>query len=220
MIIVRMLETLKLFFRLLHVIFQTVCGYWRISKIPQPIVSIFGSARTYQDNVYAKQAHELSQKLLAHNISVLTGGGPGIMQAASCDITPTKGSSARILGIGVRGLEGPVDCIKDYFELNYFWARKWLLTQYSQAFVVFPGGFGTLDEVAEILTLMQTKHMPVVPVVFIGVDYWQEFLDWLKNESLHHKMIDPDNLQLFVITDDLNEAFCLIMGQCISSRNP
>ncbi len=219
MIFRRLWETIKLFFELLHVSFQTMRGYWRISKLPKPIVSIFGSARTYQDNIYALQAHELSQKLLAHNISVLTGGGPGIMQAASCNINPTKDSLARIMGIGVRGLEDRVDCIQDYFELNYFWARKWLLTQYSQAFVVFPGGFGTLDEVVEILTLMQTKHLPIVPVVFIGVDYWQEFVDWLKNESLHHKMIDPENLQLFVVTDDLNEAFCLVLGQCVGSRN-
>ncbi len=142
-----------------RVVFQLVYGFWRISKLEQPIVSIFGSARLAQDQIYFKQAHDLAQRFIAHDISVLAGGGPGIMEAVTCGAVVHDGTGkGKSIGIGVRGLgEKRSLCVQEYFELDYFFARKWLLTQYSSAFIVFPGGFGTLDELAEVLTLIQTK---------------------------------------------------------------
>ena len=204
-----------LFFRLMRVFFQLLYGAWRVSKLHKPIVSIFGGARLKQTDVYFHQAHELAQRLISENISVLTGGGPGIMEAVSCGAIAAKNKHATSMGISVKDLgEGKNKCVQEYFELNYFFARKWLLTRYSVAFVVFPGGFGTMDELSEVLTLMQTKRLKRVPIVLIGTEYWEYFMKWITDEALKHGTISKDDLQLFIVTDDLFEAFCLIRDEC------
>lgn len=203
-----------LFFRLARVFFQMLYGAWRVSRVPVPIVSIFGGARFKLDDPYAKQAHQLAKKLVEADISVLTGGGPGIMEAASCGAIPVKGSG-RSLGIGVTDLrEAKNPCVQEYFELDYFFARKWLLTHYSMAFVVFPGGFGTLDELAEVLTLMQTKQLKRVPIILIGKEFWAPFMDWIA-ESMAHGAVSEKEVQLFSVTDDLEEAFCAVSNICL-----
>ena len=210
----RLGASLRLFWRLLKVQFQILYGAWKILKLPKPIVSIFGSARMQLDDQYAHKAHDLAQKFAEENISVLTGGGPGIMEAASCAIAPIKGKG-RTIGIGVKDLgEGLNPCSHESFELSYFFARKWLLTRYSVGFLVFPGGFGTLDELAEVLTLIQTKKMKPVPIVLIGIEYWDDFMAWVKKETLVHKLIAPEDLQLLTLTDDLDEAFSIIRKEC------
>src|SRR5436190_16358907 len=119
------------------------------------------------------------------------------MEAASCGATSIN-HKGRIVGIGVKSLgEERNKCVENYFELDYFFARKWLLMYYSSAFVIFPGGFGTLDELAEILTLIQTKNLKVAPVVLIGVDYWREFVDWIHKAAVMNGMIEKENLRLF-----------------------
>ena len=116
-----------------------MCGAWRVNRLPKPIVTIFGGSRIKLEDPYAQQAHQFAQMLVEQNISVVTGGGGGIMQAASCGAVPGKGRG-RSLGIGVKELhEKPNPCIQDYIELDYFYARKWLLAEYSVGFVVFPG---------------------------------------------------------------------------------
>lgn len=205
---------LNLFWRLLKVQFQVLYGAWRVLRLPQPIVSIFGSARMKLDTKYAHKAHEFALKLAHEHISVLTGGGPGIMEAASCAIGPVEGKG-RTIGIGVKDLgEGLNTCSHESFVLNYFWARKWLLTQYSVGFVVFPGGFGTLDELAEVLTLVQTKKLDPVPIILIGTEYWGDFMAWVEKEVVVHKLIAPEDVQLLTLTDDLDEAFSLIKKAC------
>ena len=97
---------------------------------------------------------------------------------------------------------------------DYFFARKWLLTEYSSGFVIFPGGFGTLDEMAGILTLIQTKKLKRVPVVLIGKEYWHYFIKWIEKEGLAHGAILPVELEYFYVTDDLDEAFCYVLGRC------
>jgi uncharacterized protein (TIGR00730 family) len=105
-------------------------------------------------------------------------------------------------------------CVEEYFELDYFFARKWILTQYSSGFIVFPGGFGTLDELSEVLTLIQTKQMKKVPIVLVGKEYWRPFMEWITDEALKHKAIEPEHVKLFSITDDMQTAFCFVRGQC------
>ncbi len=205
----------KTFFQWLRVLWQLLYGVWRVSKLPRPIVSIFGGSRIAGDDLYFHKAHELARRLVELDISVLTGGGPGIMEAASCGAIVPKRGKARMMGIGVTDLgEKPNECVQEYFELHYFFARKWLLTRFSSAFVVFPGGFGTLDELSEVITLIQTKKLERVPIVLFGVEYWDPFMKWLNMEALKHGAIGQEDLDLFTLTDDLEQVFCLIRDEC------
>lgn len=202
-----------LFFHLLHTVIQMIYGAWRISKLHMPIVTIFGSARMTSTTPYAKKAQELGQRFIDADISILTGGGPGIMEAAVCH-SKYEGK-ARSIGIGVRGVEDrPNMCATEYFELEYFFARKWLLTEFSSAFVIFPGGFGTLDEMAGVLTLIQTKKLKQVPMVLIGKEYWGPFVEWVQKEALVHGAVKSEELEFFYVTDDLDDAFCFVQSKC------
>ncbi len=198
---------------------QLFYGVWKVAQLPHPIITVFGGARFPQDNRYASQAHELAHKLVESNISVITGGGPGIMQAASCGAYEDKRNrlKSRTLGITVKGInkEEPINkCVEDYIVLDYFFARKWLMSNYSIAFAVFPGGFGTLDELTEVLTLMQTKNLPGVPVVLIGKDYWQPFITWLHDYSFKNGLVSAADLAMLQTTDDLDQAVQFLIEQC------
>lgn len=193
---------------------QLLYGMWRIGGLKPPIVSIFGGARLKQTDYYALKAHELAQRLVNADVSVLTGGGPGIMQAANCGAIYAPQAKGRSIGIGVRDLgELPNQCMQEYMILNQFWARKWLLTRYSVAFVVFPGGFGTLDELSEVLTLMQTGRVKPVPIVLVGTEYWRLFMDWCQ-EALSHGTILQKELDLLFVTDDFEEVFNHTLNIC------
>lgn len=203
------------FWHLLKVYVQMLYGVWRVSKLDHPIVSIFGSARFKQDDPYALEAALIAKKILDADISVLTGGGPGIMEAASCAVVPVSKNRGKSIGIGVKGLtEGKNHCVGEYFELNYFFARKWLLTRFSRAYIIFPGGFGTFDEMFEILTLIQTNKMERKPVLLIGVEFWTPLLDWLNGEVLKHSAVDLKELELFVLTDDVEHAVAIVKEVC------
>ncbi|HSC25551.1 MAG TPA: TIGR00730 family Rossman fold protein [Candidatus Babeliales bacterium] len=199
-----------------RVFYHIIYGVWRISKLRGPIISIFGSARVAQTDKYAREANQIAVWLVDQGISVLTGGGPGIMEAANCGtIKSTKKGRVKSIGIGVRGLNEPKNiCVEEYFELDYFFARKWLLTQYSTGFIVFPGGFGTLDELSEVLTLIQTRQLKKVPIVLIGKDYWHPFMSWIVDEALPRGLVKPEHVKLFSITDDPYAAFCFVQGKC------
>lgn len=203
------------FWHLLKVFAQMLYGTWRVSKLDHPIITIFGSARFKQDDPYALQAAILSKKILDANISVLTGGGPGIMEAASCAVVPVSKNRASNIGIGVKGLtEGKNHCVGEYFELNYFFARKWLLVRFSKAYIFFPGGFGTMDEMFEVLTLIQTRKMERKPVILIGIEFWAGFMTWLNGEVLLHDAVDVRELELFVVTDDVEKAVAIVKEAC------
>lgn len=211
----RLSRFFELFWKLLHTTFQILYGMWKISKLKQPVVTIFGASRLKMDTPYAKKAHQLGMRFVDHDISILTGGGPGIMEAASCGMRNKGKGKGRVIGIGVTSLgEEANKCADEYFELEFFFARKWLLTQYSVAFVIFPGGFGTLDELVEVLTLIQTKHLKRVPIMLIGEEFWDGFVTWIKKEPLKHGLISPDDFAFFKVTDDLDEAFCWVLGRC------
>jgi len=217
-----MLSRLKLWFfhflRLNKVYRQTLYGVWKITGVPAPRVTIFGSARLEQDDPYAKQAHKMGVMLVENKISVLTGGGPGIMEAANCGAVD-QDAKVKSIGISVEDLgEGINPCAQISLELRYFFARKWLLTRYSSAFIVFPGGFGTLDEMAEVITMVQTKRIAPVPIVLVGVEYWEPFMHWLESEALKHGTVSTEDIALFTITDDLDQAFCLARDECAVTK--
>jgi uncharacterized protein (TIGR00730 family) len=198
--------------------FQLLCGMWRIGKYKPPFVSIFGGARLKQTDFYALKAHELSQRLVNANVSVLTGGGPGIMEAANCGAIYTKHGTGRSIGIGVRDLEEePNICVQVFMRVNQFWARKWLLTRYSSAFIAFPGGFGTLDEISEVITLIQTHKLAPTPLILVGTEYWKPFMAWV-NEAFHHGTIKKEEIDLLFVTDDLEEVFQHALRLCAACK--
>jgi uncharacterized protein (TIGR00730 family) len=201
------------FFR---VFLQIIYGAWRISKLSHPIITIFGSSKIAPSEKYVHEANQIASWLVDYDMSVLTGGGPGIMQAANLGaVHLIKKDEIRSIGIGVRGLhENKNMYVQEYFALDYFFARKWLLTQYSTGFIIFPGGFGTLDELSEILTLIQTNQMKKVPIVLIGKDFWDPFMQWLTQQAVPHGLITAEHLKLFSVTDDPYKAFCFVRGQC------
>lgn len=217
MVLKRIAVSVSLGWKFLRVFFQLIRGAWHVSKLPHPIISIFGSSKVKQSDRYAHEANKLAALFVEQGISVLTGGGPGIMEAANCGAV-LKGndkSKTMSIGISVRGLEEQKNpCVQEYFEMDYFFARKWLLTQYSSGFVIFPGGFGTLDELSEVLTLIQTNQMKKVPIVLVGKEYWQPFMDWIAHEMVQHNLIVMEHVKLFSMTDDIEQAFCFVRGQC------
>ncbi len=202
---------------MISTLFQLWYGVWRLAGLTQPIITIFGASRLPETDRYFRQALILAGRFAQNNVSVLTGGGQGIMEAASCGAEKI-GGKGRVIGIGVSELkEKPNPCVQEYIELRYFFARKWLLVRYSQAYVFFPGGYGTLDELTEILTLMQVKQVPRRPIVLFGSEYWEPFMNWLQHEAVKHGTIEKENLLLFTVTDDLDQAFLLVCDKCRSA---
>jgi uncharacterized protein (TIGR00730 family) len=208
-------KTLSRIYHLFRVFLQLAYGIIRISPATTPMVTIFGGSHAQKSTFYFEQASKLGALLVEHNISVLTGGGMGIMQAASCGGFTRKKRKAKIIGVGVTNLDEERNtCVDHFFSLDYFFARKLLLINYSRAFVFFPGGFGTLDELFELITLLQTKQMNKIPIVLFGVSYWTPFINWIKTEAMKQGLIEIQDLNFFVLTDNLEEAFCIISDYC------
>ena len=213
----RFISCIKLGYDFFWVFVHLIYGAWRISKIAHPIISIFGGAKLAKDDKYGSEANQIAEWLVESKMSVLTGGGPGIMEAANLGAKRglKGGEEIYSFGIGVRGLhEAQNKYVQEYFELEYFFARKWLLTQYSVGFIIFPGGFGTLDELSDILVLIQTKQMKRVPIVLIGKDYWEPFMVWITEKASVHGFVKAEHVTLFSVTDDPNKAVCFVRGEC------
>lgn len=213
----RIRESLKLFFYLLLESFYLAYGVWRLTRLPRPRVTIFGGSKIHLDHPYAQQARILSQKLVDNGISVLTGGGPGIMQAANCGVEDVVGQSkSRSMGIAVYGIdeEELTKCVPDLVFMNYFFSRKWLLTYYADVFVFFPGGFGTLDELAEISTLIQTKKLVEGPIILVGVQFWEPLMRWINDSALKEGLLKEKDKNLITVTDDIDEALRLVLERC------
>jgi uncharacterized protein (TIGR00730 family) len=152
-------------------------------------------------------AVDVAKRFVHEGYGIITGGGPGIMEAGNKGAREEKGKS---VGLNIelpmeQGSNPYVDYDKN-FNFNYFFVRKVMFVKYAQAFIVMPGGFGTMDEMFEVLTLVQTKKIDKVPFVLMGKAYWQGLFDWLKGAMLDHKLINADDLNLFLITDDIEEA--------------
>lgn len=168
-------------------------------------VTIFGSARTLETEKYYIKARELGRLLAENGHPVITGGGPGIMEAANRGAYEYGGRSMG-LNITLPFEQHPNPYLTDVMEFRYFFARKLMLVMASKAYVFFPGGIGTLDELSEVLILMQTGKMPKMPVFLIGKSYWRPLLRFLKTTMLKNHMIKEKDLNLFVLTDDITEV--------------
>lgn len=214
---------LQMSWRLLKETTQILIGLYKILDLTRPSVSIFGGSRLQPNSVYVKQAGELAKKLVAQGVSVLTGGGPGIMEAASCGALKDYKKSEGVvsIGIAIRGLtpQEPLSRCAAGLQIfvDYFFARKWLLIHYSRAFVVFPGGFGTMDELSDLLNQMQTGKLKQAPVVLIGTQFWKSYNDWL-NRSRYEGFISSATEPFITITDDINYAVALLVEHCEQCR--
>lgn len=189
---------------------EFVEGFERLPKIG-PCVSIFGSARTSPDNPRYIDAVELSKKLCNEGYGVITGGGPGIMEAANRGAQEAKGKS---VGLNIMlPFETEANRFIDpdkLFTFNFFFVRKVMFVKYAQAFVLLPGGFGTLDEMFEVLTLTQTKKIEKVPIILVGSEYWSGLLEWIQLRLVEEGYIDAEDLNIIQLTDNLDEVVSII----------
>ncbi|KKP36155.1 MAG: hypothetical protein UR26_C0001G0199 [candidate division TM6 bacterium GW2011_GWF2_32_72] len=206
-------ESLRLFFKGLGIGVDLFCGYYRLFKIKKPIVTVFGGKRFADESIYVKQAYDFGKKLHAAGFSLLTGGGPGTMNGvncgmASCDISLSS-------GIGVDGVNEDFrsDCMGLFFRVRTFFVRKYLLIYYSKAFVVFPGGFGTLEEVFEVADLIKTNKLARVPVILVGSDYWHHLINMLQ-KAVHSGAILKEYADIITVEDDLDIIIKKIKDLC------
>ena len=186
---------------------EFVEGFEKMSKIG-PCVSVFGSARTKPDNKYYILAEEIAYKLTQEGYGVITGGGPGIMEAANKGARRGGGKSVG-LNIELPFEQKPNDFIDrdKSIDFHYFFVRKTIFLKYSQGFIGMPGGFGTMDELFESLTLVQTHKIASFPVVLVGKSYWTGLIEWIKESMLAQEHnVNPDDLDLLTIVDTANEA--------------
>ncbi len=186
---------------------EFVDGYEKLSKIG-PCVSIFGSARTSPDHEYYKLAEEVAYKLTQSGFGVITGGGPGIMEAGNKGANRGKGTSVGLnIELPFEQHDNPwIDRDKN-LEFDYFFVRKVMFVKYSQGFVVMPGGFGTLDELFEAMTLIQTKKIGRFPIILVGREFWSGLLDWVEQTLIKkYGNVSPGDLKLFRVVDTADEA--------------
>jgi uncharacterized protein (TIGR00730 family) len=201
--------------RSLRILSEFVEGFDALAAVGKA-VTIFGSARVHQDSPDYAKARELAGLLAREGFAVITGGGPGIMEAANRGCHEAGG-----LSIGCN-IELPHEqAVNPYVDLGvefrYFFARKTMFVKYADGFAIFPGGFGTLDELFESLTLIQTGKIRHFPVVLIGQSYWAGLLEWIRTEAVSHGNVSPEDLDLIKCTDDMDEA-CRWLTEGFSRR--
>jgi len=186
---------------------EFVEGYERMAKIG-PCVSVFGSARTKEDNAYYHLATEVSEKLAKAGFGVITGGGPGIMEAANKGARQGGGRSVGLnIDLPFEQNYNPYIDPEHNLEFNYFFVRKVIFVKYSQGFVIMPGGFGTLDELFESITLIQTKKINKRPVVLLGHEYWDGLVDWVRRIMLEKENnIAEVDMNYLKVVDTADEA--------------
>ncbi len=192
------------------VIAELVDGFERLNKIG-PCVSIFGSARTKADEFFYIKAVEIAKKLTKNGYGVITGGGPGIMEAGNKGASEQGGVS---VGLNIdlpmeQSHNGFIDPDK-ILDHRYFFVRKVMFVKYAKAFVVLPGGFGTMDELFEVLTLIQTEKISKLPVVLFGKDFWGSLEEWIVKTMIVGGTVSDKDLDLFFITDDTDEVITFI----------
>jgi uncharacterized protein (TIGR00730 family) len=213
--------------------FRSTAATWRIFRIQAEFVegyeflshleadvTVFGSARIKPGSTYYKIAEELGSRLAAGGFSVITGGGPGIMEAANKGAFECGGES---IGLNIElPFEQRINkYVRHGIGFHFFFTRKVMLTSPSQAFVAFPGGFGTIDEVFEVLTLMQTKKMQHVPMVLVGKQFWGKLAEFLQTEMVdNNQTISPEDMNLFHIVDTAQEALDIIRASVKTDGGP
>ena len=190
---------------------EFLAGFQEITKIDRPAVSIFGSARVLEGTPTYEAARATGQAFARHGFAVVTGGGPGVMEGANRGCQEAGG-----LSVGFNIVLPHEQGLNPYCDLgitfDHFYARKVMFVKAAEGFVIFPGGFGTQDELWEALTLIQTGKIGHFPVALFDSDYWDELLDWVRDEMLEDGLISPHDLDLVTITDDPEEAVELVVS--------
>jgi hypothetical protein len=194
--------------RIFRIMAEFVDSFQTMSQVG-PAVTIFGSARTKPTELYYHAAHDIAKGLAKHNLAVVTGGGPGIMEAANKGAEKNGGKSVGL------NIELPHEQSGNRYanipvHFHYFFARKVCFVKYSLGFVYMPGGFGTLDELFEVLTLVQTQRIPQFPLILFGREYWKGLIAWMKTRLEKDGLISPGDLDLLKITDDVDEVIAII----------
>jgi uncharacterized protein (TIGR00730 family) len=190
---------------------EFVSGYEKLSRIG-PCVSIFGSARTKPNDKYYKLAEEIAEKIVEHGYGVITGGGPGIMEAGNKGAHIAGGTSVGLnIELPHEQNDNPyIDSDKN-LDFDYFFVRKVMFVKYSQGFVVMPGGFGTLDEMFEAMTLIQTKKIEKFPIILVGSEFWEGLLDWIKTTVLNKfNNVNDKDMDLFHVVDSPEEVLHIL----------
>lgn len=202
--------------RVMRIQAEFVDGFGALAELG-PAITVFGSARTAVDDPMYAAAQQLGAKVAEQGVAVITGGGPGIMEAANRGASEAGGASVG-LGIELPFEEGLNKWVNLGMSFRYFFVRKTMFVKYSSGAVVFPGGFGTLDEAFEVLTLVQTHKVNAMPVVLFGRDYWQGLLDWLEGTVVASGKIGSLDPKLLTLTDDVDEAARIVMAQIPRAR--
>lgn len=194
--------------RVLRIQSEFVEGFGALAELG-PAVSVFGSARSKPDAHDYAQGETAGRMLVEEGFAVITGGGPGVMEAANKGASEAGGVSVG-LGIELPFEQGVNEYVNLGINFRYFFARKTMFVKYAQGFIVLPGGFGTLDELFESLTLVQTRTITRFPVVLVGHDYWDGLVDWLRGTMAAEGKIAETDLDLFHVTDDVEEAVRIV----------
>jgi len=193
--------------RVFKIISELVEGFEKLSRIG-PCVSVFGSARTHYNDKYYRMAEDIAFKLVQNGYGVITGGGPGIMEAANKGARRGNGKSVGI-NIDLPFEQRPntfIDADK-LITFDHFFVRKVMFMKYAQGFIVLPGGFGTFDELFEAITLIQTRKIGKFPIILVGKKYWGGLIEWIKEVMLvEERAISPHDLDLFTLVDTSDEA--------------
>ena len=190
--------------RVLRIQSEFVEGFGALAELG-PAVSIFGSARTQPDDPMYEAARQIAEKLCGEGYAVITGGGPGVMEAANRGAHECGGVSVG-LGIELPHEQGMNEYVDLGINFRYFFVRKTMFVKYAQGYVVMPGGFGTMDELFEALTLVQTQKITSFPIVLFGTEYWGGLIDWLRNTMLTDYKVSAEDIDMLHITDDVDEA--------------
>ena len=190
--------------RVLRIQAEFVEGFGALAELGHA-VSIFGSARTKPDDPMFALTEEIATKMVKRGYAVITGGGPGVMEAANRGASTAGGVSVG-LGIELPFEQGMNEWVDIGINFRYFFVRKTMFVKYAQGFIVMPGGFGTMDELFEAMTLAQTKKITSFPIVLIGTDYWGGLIDWLRTSMLESGNVGPDDIDMLHLTDSAEEA--------------
>jgi uncharacterized protein (TIGR00730 family) len=196
--------------RVMRIQAEFIEGFGALAEVG-PAIGVFGSARTRSDAHDYAIAERVGRRLAEEGFAVITGGGPGAMEAANKGASEAGGASVG-LGIELPFEAGLNQWVDKGINFRYFFARKTMFVKYSQGFVVLPGGLGTLDELFEALTLVQTRKVTSFPIVLIGTSYWAGLVDWLRETVLAEGKINAADLDMMVLTDDVDEAVSLMVA--------
>lgn len=195
--------------RLFRIMSEFVDGFDTLSGIKGPAVSFFGSARTKPEDPYYKLTVAIAGELSRHGYAIITGGGPGIMEAANKGATDSGGYSVG-LNINLPFEQAPNIFSNLPLSFKYFFVRKVMFIKYAMAFICMPGGFGTLDEAFEAITLIQTKRIKPFPIILVGTDFWSGLIDWIHEKILTNGNVDSNDMKIIKLMDDPQEVVSYI----------